>query len=239
MAQSDSEEARDFRERHESGGFLLRAPCNAAPDVFHEVRLRVVADGQVRYEDAFDIMCRQATRLRLPRLTPGRYFVGGRVLAEVIASVSTALGPTPLGGEGLMLSDRRGLLRIEPFSHGPQNHIALLEVIAPGSGPELLFQDLTLRLPLETVEDPEWRLELVSPQPDREPPNSSRWALSARVIGSDGGELYGLHGCSWLITLPDDSTLQHQGCLAFVRTPAPPLRACVSALGRTACRDYL
>lgn len=237
-APEESAEAEDFFERHDSGGFILRTECNAEPSYAHEVRVRVKKGAEVRYEDVLSLACHDPTRLRFLGLTPGRYFVGGRVLAEARLTVATALGSTPLGGEGLTLADRKGLLHIETSSLVARTHIALLEVVNAGSEPEISYLNARARLPIEAVEDDNWTIELGTPQPDMEGPNVSRWTLPVRAIGSDPerSELLGLHSCFWELSWGDSNTVSMSGCLATV--PSAPKRACVWALGKTACRDF-
>ncbi|MDY7226274.1 hypothetical protein [Hyalangium rubrum] len=240
VTNSDSEEAQDFRERHDAGGFILRTMCNAEAGFPHDIHLRVKKGAEVRYEDIFTLTCHNPTRLRLLGLTPGRYMVGGRVLTEVRLTVTTALGPTPLGGEGLALTDRKGLLQIESSSQVARTHIALLEVVAPGSEPEISFENVRSRLPMETVavEQDAWRLELGAAQPDTEGPNVNWWTLPVQAFDAKG-ELFGLHTCSWEITTVGGTTLKMSGCLATVRGPSAPARACVKTMGKDVCRDYL
>jgi hypothetical protein len=39
------------------GGYKLQTRCNAEPGIAHEIRLRVMAGDEVRYEDAFALTC--------------------------------------------------------------------------------------------------------------------------------------------------------------------------------------
>lgn len=52
-----------------AGGYELRTRCDAEPGIAHEIRVRVMAEGKARYEDAFALTCYEPTRLEplLPR----------------------------------------------------------------------------------------------------------------------------------------------------------------------------
>jgi hypothetical protein len=234
-----SPEAQDFRTRNEAGGgFIIRVHCDGVPNVPHQVWLWVRHGETVRYHDSFDITCHRASRMEVEGLANGRYFVGGRALVDVTLTTASTLGQTRIWGENLMVTDRSGLLRVEPFLSNPYRQVMLMQVVTPGTGPELAFQNLTYKPAIEAVVDEGWTVELGPAQPLPDSPNGQLWQLPVKARGSDGGELKGLYGCTWDITLQEGPTYQESGCQPTVRTGAPA-RACVTVEGRRACRDYI
>jgi hypothetical protein len=240
VTESDmSEEAQDFRARNEAaGGFIVRMHCNAVPNAAHELWVWVKHGDTVRYHDSFDMTCHRATRVEVSGLADGRYFVGGRTLVDVTLTSPSSLGSTRVWGEGLSLTDRKGIIEAEIFLANPHRQVLLLTMARPGTGPELAFQNLTYKPVLEAVEDPGWKLELGPAQLKPDGTSAPPWTLPVTARGTDGSELKGLYGCAWDITMRDNSTYQETGCQPTLRN-GPPARACVKAHGRSVCRDYL
>ncbi|REG22928.1 hypothetical protein ATI61_118133 [Archangium gephyra] len=226
------------------GGYRLRTRCDAEPGRAHEVRVRVMAGSEVRYEDAFELTCLEPTRLELVELVhpyaapgrpgEGRYFVGGAIEAGIALFADTPRGEVWVGGEGLVLTDSRGILRMgEPEHHVRRNSGQILEVAAPGTEPELSFRGASLRLPMEAVLDEGWSLELGTWQG---PPglDYAERTLDAWARGSDGSELRGLQRCAWTTEVPG-TEMQDEGCRLHLWGPPAVSGVCVTAYGRTTC----
>jgi hypothetical protein len=238
MESDSSAVAQDFRDRNEAaGGFIVRVKCGAVPNVAHELFAWVRAGTQVRYHDTFDMTCHRVTRLEVTGLADGRYFVGGKSLADITLTAPSALGSARVWGEDLTVTDRTGLFRVDTYLPNPHRQVVLLEALKPGSAPELAFQNLTYKPVIETVLDEGWKLELGPAQAKSDGTTTPQWLLPLVARGSDGSELKGLYGCAWDITLRDGTTYQDTNCQPTVRNGSP-VRACVKAHGRTACRDY-
>jgi hypothetical protein len=240
VTESDmSAEAQDFRARNEAGsGFIVRVLCNAVPNAAHEVWAWVKQGDTVRYHDSFDMTCHRVTRIDVAGLADGRYFVGGKAQVDLTLMSPSALGSARVWGEDLTLTDRKGIISVETFLANPHRQVLLLTMAAPGTGPELAFQNITYKPVLEAVEDPGWKLELGPAQLKPDGTGSPPWELPLTARGTDGSELKGLYGCTWDITLREGLTYQETGCQPTVRS-APPARACVTANGRSVCRDYI
>ncbi|HEX5751585.1 MAG TPA: hypothetical protein VFZ09_35515 [Archangium sp.] len=230
--------------RYLPGGYRLRTRCDAEPGRAHEVRVRVMAGSEVRYEDAFELTCLEPTRLELlelehPYAAPGqpgvgRYFVGGAIEASIALFADTPRGEVRVGGEGLVLTDIRGILRMgEPERHPRRNSGQILEVVAPGTGPELSYRGASLRLPMEAVLDEGWSLELGTWQG---PPglDYAERTLDAWARGSDGSELHGLQRCVWTDAVAG-TLMQDDGCRLHLWGPPAVSGVCVTAYGRTTC----
>jgi hypothetical protein len=227
-----------------TGGYELRTRCDAEPGRAHEVRVRVMAGGEVRYEDAFELTCLEPTRLELleldhPYAAPGqpgegRYFVGGAIEADIALFAHTPRGEVRVGGEGLVLTDSRGILRMgAPEYHPRRMSGQRLEVAAAGTEPELSYRGASLRLPMEAVLDEGWRLELGTWQGPAGLDYAKR-ALDAVARGSDGSELRGLQRCVWTTDVPGTAT-QDDGCRLVLWGPPAVSDVCVTAYGRTTC----
>jgi hypothetical protein len=228
-----------------AGGYQLRTRCDAEPGIAHEIRVRVMAEGKVRHEDAFELTCYEPTRLEMrelehPYAAPGepgvgRYFVGGAIEAEVLLYADTPQGVVPVSGEGLVLTDSKGILRTgEPQQQSVRNAGFILEVVAPGVGPELFYRGASLRLFMEAVRDDGWRLELGTWQgPPPEQGYAQRF-LDAIARGSDGSELRGLQRCFWT-TQELGVGNQDAGCRLRLWGAPAVSDVCVTAYGRTTC----
>jgi hypothetical protein len=223
------------------GGYRLRTRCDGEPGVAHEVRVQVMSSERIRYEDAFELTCFEPTRLDLvelrhPYAAPGqpgvgRYFVGGAIEADILLYADTPQGEKAVGGEGLELTDSRGLLRMgAPQPKLRRNTGSILEIVAPGTGPELSYRGASLRLPMEAVQDEGWRLELGAWQI----PDDWERTLDAIARGSDGSVLLGLQSCVWQTGLTQPET-QDDGCRLHLWGGQNPPKVCVTAYGRTAC----
>lgn len=236
--EDSSAAAQDFRARNEAaGGFIVRVRCGAVPNAAHLIYAWVKQGDVVRYHDTFDITCHRATRLEVTGLTEGRYFVGGKSLADVILTSPSALGSTRVWGEDLALTDRTGTLRVDTFLSNPHRQVVLVEAVQAGTAPELAFQNLVYKPVIEAVQDDGWTLEL-GPAQSTSDGTAPEWQLPLLARGTDGADLKGLYGCTWNITLRDGSTYQDSTtCQPTVRTGIP-VRACVTAHERTQCRDY-
>ena len=234
----------EVRSSYLTGGYRLRARCDAEPGIAHEVRVRVMAKGKVRYEDAFDITCYEPTRLELQEVTHpyaapaqpgvGRYFVGGAIEASIALFADTPWGEQRLGGERLVLTDSRGILRMGASQRHPQRATGeILEVVAAGVEPELSYRGASLRLPMEAVRDEGWRLELGTWQG---PPGMgyAERTLDAIARGSDGSELRGLQRCVWATEVAGVET-QDAGCRLHLWGAPAVSDVCVKAYGRTTC----
>ncbi|HEX8706305.1 MAG TPA: hypothetical protein VF815_46145 [Myxococcaceae bacterium] len=233
-----SAEAQDFRTRNQAdAGFIVRVKCGAVPNASHELFAWVREGGRVRYHDTFDMTCHRVTRLEVEGLADGRYFVGGKSLADITLTAPSALGSARVWGEDLTVTDRRGAFRVDTFLPNPHRQVVLLEAVKPGTVPELAFQNLLYKPAIEVVQDDGWKIELGPAQPKSDGGTAQQWILPLLARGSDGGELKGLYGCAWNITLRDGSTYEATGCQPR-ETPGNPSRACVTANGRTGCRDY-
>ncbi len=228
-----------------AGGYELRTRCDAEPGIAHEIRVRMMAEGKARYEDAFELTCYEPTRLELrelehPYAAPsepgvGRYFVGGEIEAEVLLSADTPQGVVPVSGGGLVLTDSQGILRMgEPEEQSIRNTGFILEVIAPGVGPKISYRGASLRLPMEAVRDDGWRLELGTWQgPPPEQGYAERF-LDAIARGSDGSELRGLQRCFWT-TQQTGVGILDAGCRLRLWGAPASSNVCVTAYGRTTC----
>ncbi len=236
--EDSSAEAQDFRERNEAaGGFIVRVKCGAVPNAAHELFAWVREDGTLRYHDTFDMTCHRVTRLEVEGLADGRYFVGGKSLADITLTAPSALGSARVWGEDLTVTDRTGTFRVDTFLPNPHRQVVLLEAVKAGSAPELAFQNLRYKPVIEAVQDDGWKVELGPAQPKSDGGTVQQWLLPAVARGSDGGELRGLYGCDWDITLRDGSTYEATGCQPPVVSSLPS-RACMTANGRTGCRSY-
>ena len=240
VRESDSSaEALDFRARNEAaGGFIVRLKCGGLPNVTHELFAWVREGGTVRYHDTFDMTCHRVTRLEVAGLADGRYFVGGKSLADVTLTAPSALGFAKVWGEDITLTDRTGIFRIDTYLPNPHRQVVLLEAVKAGSAPELAFQNIVYKPVIETVLDDGWKLELGPARILSDGTTTQQWLLPAVARGTDGSELKGLYGCSWNITMRDGTTYQETGCQPTVSN-GNPVRACVAAHGRTVCRDYI
>ena len=227
------------------GGYRLLTRCDAEPGIAHEIRVRVMAEGKVRYEDAFELTCYEPTRLELrelehPYAAPGepgvgRYFVGGAIEATVLLYADTPQGVLPVSGGGLVLTDSKGILRMgEPQHPSIRNAGTILDVAAPGFGPELAYRGASLRLSMEAVRDDGWSLELGAWQgPPPEQGYAQRF-LDAIARGSDGSELRGLQRCFWT-TQELGVGNQDAGCRLRLWGAPATSDVCVTAYGRTTC----
>jgi hypothetical protein len=231
-------ESSDFNSDYHTSGFIVHVGCGAAPGVAHEVRLRVKGPGgEVRYEDALDLTCHEPTRLELrqapdgePTPGTGHYLVGStfQALPALFA------GEQALVGEGLVLTERRGLLNVDMrWGHTPT-----FKVVGAGSGPELSYRDATLTLPLEAVAGEDTRL-VVEPPVSKQVGSEVGWGLSAQALSGDGVALRGLHTCAWRVELPGGGVQQTMdACREFWVKGPKPVRACVTVLERTGCGDF-
>lgn len=240
-----------FFTRHATNqGFILSASCDAAPGVPHEVRLRVRGPEGVRYEDAFQVTCHRASRMEARQwdeasyqwvpMVPGRTMVGGRLRAKLLLFADTAGGAVPLSGNsaGEAPTLRQDILRIDASSSRGWTHgsfDATFEATAPGAGPELVFRDVSLAMPLESVTDEAWRL--VQAPPESSGDIIKRWRFQAHARDAEGSTLLGLHDCSWRFDWASGVTYEERGCDLSLGENLPR-RACVTALGKTDCRDF-
>jgi len=220
---------------NELSGYLLRARCDASPDGGHEVHLRVLSNsGSVRYEDAFDVSCVEPTGMRVSdatgapvQLAGQRFFTGG----GVSLAVQLLAGDRALQYEGLQLQDRKGILRqrepLDAFG------TVLFELAAAGSTPELSYRGAVHPLPIEVVDDPDWTLELGAWQLGQ---SSFFHTLTPIARGSDGLPLGGLHACSWQLWFGPSRVETRSSC-NLNESSGRPTRSCLSAHGRTACRE--
>jgi len=227
-----------------TGGYRLRTRCDAEPGSAHEVGVRVMAEGEVRYEDAFELTCYEPTRLELlelvhPYTVPdqpgvGRYFVGGAIEADIALFADTPRGELRVGGEGLELTESHGILRMGEPQHQPLRVTGLiLEIAAAGVGPELSYRGASLRLPMEAVHEEGWRLELGTWQGPPGGDYASR-TLDAIARSSDGSELRGLQRCAWTTEVIGIDT-QDSGCRLHLWGPPAVSDVCVTVYGRTTC----
>ncbi|MCP3140175.1 hypothetical protein [Pyxidicoccus xibeiensis] len=228
----------DYPEGRLTSRYRLNVLCAAEPDVPHEVRVRVrVPGGAIRYEDRFDVTCHEPTRLELRRVehpyaepSPpgvGRYFAGGALEADVLLFA----GALQLGGDGLQVIDRRGILRMAGrMSFGSREGGSFFEVLTEGQGPELVYRNAVLKLPMEAVRDDAWTLELGEWQAPLEAGGPR--TLDAFARGSDGSTLRGLLRCTWNFGGEE----ANPGCRFVQRGSRAPPEMCVSAHGRERCR---
>lgn len=237
--EDSSATAQDFRARHEAaGGFIVRVRCGAVPNAAHQIYAWVRQGDTLRYHDTFDITCHRVTRMEVTGLAEGRYFVGGKSLADVVLSSPSSLGLTRVWGEDLTLTDRTGTFRVDTYLSNPHRQVVLLEAQQVGTAPELMFQNLVYKPIIEAVQDDGWKLELGPAQPASDGTTTTqRWLLPLTARGTSGESLRGLFGCAWNITLRDGTTYQDSSCQPTV-LGVTPARACVTAHERTACRDY-
>lgn len=219
-----------------ASGYTLRANCDAAPGILHEVQLKVVSySGSVRYQDAINILCTEPTGMRVSARLPngaieeppsGRYLAGGAV---ELAVTLTAGGGRPLAADGLRLEDLRGILR----QREPQRFLGTgrFDLISVGTRPELSFRGVVHPLPLEVVSDPGWTLELGPWGAEY----GASFSLRPTARGSDGSPLLGLDVCSWDLWFGGTNVETRSGCA--LGESRRPTRACVTAHGRRACRE--
>jgi hypothetical protein len=221
------------------GGFRLKLRCLADTGGPREVRLRVMAGAEERSRDAVDVTCVEPTGMALVRLgnvpwaseTPGvgRHFVGGRVEAWLELFADGPGGRTLLTGLrdlGLVLREESGMLAWDEEAAGVGFTVA-----RAGEAPRLVYRNVALTLPMEAVEDPGWTLEVRDWE-------ASGGRLEAQARGSDGRLLEGLGSqCAWTVEPSNGATWTGAGCRSGPLGETP-VRACVSAHGRTACRSF-
>src|SRR4051812_40986786 len=158
----------------EDRGYRMRVACDAQPaDNVSEVRVRIIANGAVRYSDALDMECRRADglvidvrpeSLDLAQASPARALaaVGAKVfVAAVPWAIVPDRGHESLFGLGFTVDDADGAFALEG---APLWGASLtLDAVAPGgSGSVVHAGTMQGLLPVEAVPDQAWTLGLAT-----------------------------------------------------------------------------
>ena len=212
--------------------------CSAPAGEVQEVTVKVIKDGQVQFEDAFDITCHEVggaspsgvsdAELNSRALTGNGYAVGG--LVHVDLGLSSAQGD--LLGFGTTPAD--GLLE------ATGTHDRLLRdtfrAVKAGQDPVLQITSLRAAVPIVLVDPSEWTVKV-----ETVPGPTGLTGFQAWPTKADGTQLDGLERCRWeAFTATQHQVVEETLCTTY----QPPTlsgeqvtKMCVTGLDRSACVD--
>lgn len=236
-------------------GYRMRVACDATPanDV-GEVRVRIIANGAVRYADALDVECRRADGLLIdvrPESLDLAQSSPPRALAAVGAKIFVAASPWANGsgggqssllGLGFTVDDADGAFALEGAS--PWGASMTLDALAPGgSGSVLHAGTIHGTLPVEAVPDQDWTLVLGTRACSFDAPADKATTLASVSVSTAGrtatGDYVGVsrEGCDFTFTGGDGTVLSRPGRHCFDQCIEAPGggQLCVSLGAKTAC----
>jgi hypothetical protein len=216
----------------------MELKCTAPAGEKQEVRVKVIKDGEVQHEDAFDITCHaveaaaprgiEYAELNVRSLTGNGYAVGGLVHVDLgLSNAQGALlgfGATPADGLLAATGTHDRLLR-DTF-----------RAVAAGENPVLQIASLRAALPTVLVDPSEWTVAAETVHGPPELIGFEAWPVKA-----DGTKLDGLEECQWeIFSATQSMAVEDVFCRTFQPrtfpgTNEPVVKACVTGLGRSAC----
>jgi hypothetical protein len=174
-------------------GYRVRARCDAdGPASNAELRVKVMAGADVRYQDAFDVHCLVATDVVLPFLQP-RMLAGTQFTLNAVVHGTDVAGKVfASGGHGWTVEPIQG-----PFGLSDEDAPGTLELTAlsAGSGAFLVAGNVRVEVPVEVVED--WQLGLTLDL--RNLATSNVIHVDTEAVDADGGQVSGLTDCTFTV----------------------------------------
>jgi hypothetical protein len=240
----------------EDGGYRMRVACDQEPaGSVGEVRVRIVANGGVRYDDALDIECHHADgllvdvrpeSLDINAASPPRALVavGGSIIAVAGPWANPGDGQQSLFGLGFTVDDADGAFALE--GSAPWGASMTLDALAPGGSASVVHAGtIQAPLPVEALPDDAWTLDLATRvcSSDGTALAGATTTMASAAVSTAGhtaaGDYVGVprQGCDYTFTGVDGTVLSQPGMHCFDQCIDAPGggQLCVSLGGKTAC----
>ncbi|WP_257450197.1 vacuolar protein sorting-associated family 26 protein [Archangium lipolyticum] len=206
--------------------------CGEDASAAQRLDVKVVSQGETRYEGSYALPCEAATSFQLEAGgLRGTYVTG--ILLNAMPRLTA--GTRQLRGRGIRQVDVDGPVMTLPVS---ANEFLHARTVRPGRGARFRAGPLELEVPITVVSDDQYSLQIETVDVFHDGVHVI--GFSGRGIAQDGSPVWGLNGCE--MTVSPASALYVQPdtryeCRLLTR-PDVAAQVCMTYRGKHACATY-